>query len=120
MTLSEEGEGGEETPPTVEDGGPEPLELPETDSTQTSETGRFCSFIAMVTSCHGYQPRDTTYTCICSHLSLRPIQSPPTLSISHFANTYRNTCGLGSSLVPRPSYRPVFVFLQCAKTEGEF
>ena len=73
MTVSEE-EGGEKTPPTVEDA--EPLELPETDSTQTSETGSFCSFIAMVTSCHGYllswlpvvmvtcchgyQPRDTT------------------------------------------------------------
>ena len=55
VTVSEEeGEGGEKTPPTVEDGEPEPLELPETDSTQTSETGRFCSFIAMVTSCHGY------------------------------------------------------------------
>ena len=53
MTVSEE-EVGEKTPPTVEDGEPEPLELPETDSTQTSETGRFYSFIAMVTSCHDY------------------------------------------------------------------
>ena len=26
---------------------------------------------------------------------------------------------MGSSLVPRPSHRPVFDRLQCAKTEGE-
>ena len=77
VTLSaheEEEEGGEGTPPTVEEGEPEPLELPETDSTQTSETGRFYSFIAMVTSCHGYQAR-----------SIRLIQSFPTIFINfHF------------------------------------
>ena len=96
MTLSEEGEGGEETPPTVEDGEPEPLELPETDSTQTSETGRFRSFVAMVTGCHGYQQRGTTF--ICSHLLLR------------------NTCDLRFNLVLSPSHCSVF---QYAKTEGE-
>ena len=63
MTLSaQEEEEGEGTPPTVEEGEPEPLEQPETDSTQTSETGRCGSFIAMVTSCHGYQTRGVRNT----------------------------------------------------------
>ena len=78
VTLSaheEEEEGGEGTPPTVEEGEPEPLELPETDSTQTSETGRFCSYQLSWLPDKGHQAHS-----VVSHFS----------SISTLNNSYRN------------------------------